>query len=292
MTFSIAAWDPNADPSPEWGIAVASKFLAVGSAVPWVRAGAGAVATQALANLSYGPDGLDALESGGAAKDVVRALTDADTDREQRQLGIVDASGGAATFTGGECFEWAGGITGDGYCCQGNILTGPDVIEAMAEAFENERGELAVRLLAALAAGDEAGGDMRGRQSAALYIARDEGGYGGGIDRAVDLRVEDHRRPVSELSRLFDMHRLYFPRASDLEFLDIDVELAAELRALLSDTGHDAGTGEGFDGRLKAALFAFSGTENLEERWSDDARIEREMLEHLRSLAGGRRSLD
>ncbi len=260
--------------------------------MPWVRAGAGAVATQALANLSYGPNGLDGLASGGTAEDVVRALTDADPDSKQRQLGIVDATGRAANFTGSECFAWAGGVTGDGYCCQGNILTGPDVVEEMAEAFEKERGELAVRLLGALAAGDEAGGDRRGRQSAALYIARDEGGYGGGIDRAVDLRVEDHPRPVSELSRLFDMHRLYFPRAEDLEFLDIGEDLAAELRALLSDTGHDAGTGEGFDDPLKAALFAFSGTENLEERWSDEATIEREVLEHLRSLAGGRRSLD
>jgi uncharacterized Ntn-hydrolase superfamily protein len=292
MTFSIAAWDPEADPSPEWGVAVASKFLAVGSAVPWVKAGAGAVATQALANLSYGPGGLDRLAAGGSASEVVRTLTAEDPEREQRQLGIVDASGGAATFTGGECFDWAGGVTGDGYCCQGNILTGPDVVEEMASTFENTEGELATRLLAALAAGDEAGGDRRGRQSAALYIARVDGGYGGGIDRAVDLRVEDHQRPVSELSRLFEMHRLYFPRPQDLSFIDIDEDLAVELRALLSDVGYDSGAGTGFDERLQAALYAFSGTENLEERWSDDAKIERQVLEHLRMMAQDRRVLD
>ena len=292
MTFSIVAWDPQADPSPEWGVAVASKFLAVGSAVPWVQAGAGAVATQALANLSYGPDGLNRLAAGGSASEVVRTLTAEDPEREQRQLGIVDASGGAATFTGSECFDWAGGVTGEGYCCQGNILTGPDVVEEMASTFEDTEGELATRLLAALAAGDEAGGDRRGRQSAALYIARADGGYGGGIDRAVDLRVEDHQRPVSELSRLFEMHRLYFPRPEDLAFVDIDEDLAAELRALLSDVGYDSGDAIGFDERLQAALYAFSGTENLEERWSDDAKIERQVLDHLRMMAQDRRVLD
>jgi uncharacterized Ntn-hydrolase superfamily protein len=292
MTFSIAAWDPQADPSPEWGVAVASKFLAVGSAVPWVQAGAGAVATQALANLSFGPGGLDRLAAGGSASEVVRTLTAEDPEREQRQLGIVDASGGAATFTGSECFDWAGGVTGDGYCCQGNILTGPDVVEEMASTFESMEGELATRLLAALAAGDEAGGDRRGRQSAALYIARADGGYGGGIDRAVDLRVEDHQLPVSELSRLFEMHRLYFPRPQDLAFVDIDEDLAAELRALLSDVGYDSGDAIGFDERLQAALYAFSGTENLEERWSDDAKIERQVLDHLKMMAQDRRVLD
>ncbi len=292
MTFSIVAWDPQADPSPEWGVAVASKFLAVGSAVPWVQAGAGAVATQALANLSYGPGGLNRLAAGGSASEVVRTLTAEDPEREQRQLGIVDASGGAATFTGSECFDWAGGVTGEGYCCQGNILTGPDVVEEMASTFEGTEGELATRLLAALAAGDEAGGDRRGRQSAALYIARADGGYGGGIDRAVDLRVEDHQRPVSELSRLFEMHRLYFPRPEDLAFVDIDEDLAAELRALLSDVGYDSGDATGFDERLQAALYAFSGTENLEERWSDDAKIERQVLDHLRMMAQDRRVLD
>ncbi|MFN2587309.1 MAG: DUF1028 domain-containing protein [Actinomycetota bacterium] len=177
MTFSIAAWDGSSSP-PEWGVAVASKFLAVGAAVPWVRAGAGAIATQALANLAYGPDGLHLLHSGVDAATVVARLTAADEGRADRQLGVVDREGRAATFTGSACFDWAGGIAEDGFCCQGNILTGPEVVDAMAAAFRPSTGELAERLLAALKAGDDAGGDRRGRQASALYVAREGGGYG------------------------------------------------------------------------------------------------------------------
>jgi uncharacterized Ntn-hydrolase superfamily protein len=283
VTFSIVAWDPESPAGPEWGVAVASKFLAVGALVPWARAGAGALATQAFANLSYGPAGLELLAGGRSADDVVAALTAPDEQREHRQLGVVDASGGAASFTGSECFEWAGGYVGDGYCCQGNILTGPEVVEAMRAAFEGARGELAVRLLAALEAGDRAGGDRRGRQGAGLKVVREGGGYGGGIDLAVDLRVDDHPDPVPELARLFDLHRLYFPRPEDLDFVDIDDDLAAELRRLLTGAGFDAGSGPGYDRALRDALFAYAGTENLEERWSDEARIERRVLEHLRA---------
>ena len=284
MTFSIAAWDGSGSP-PEWGVAVASKFLAVGAAVPWVRAGAGAIATQALANLSYGPDGLHLLRRGMAAAEVVAQLTAADEGRDDRQLGVVDASGGAATFTGSGCFEWAGGIAEDGFCCQGNILTGPEVVDAMAAAFRSSTGELAERLLGALKAGDEAGGDRRGRQSAALYVGREGGGYGGGIDRAVDLRVDDHAAPVDELTRIWRIHSLLFPRPESLEFVPIDAELAGEIRYLLSQLGYDAGTGGGdvYDPELRAALYEYVGTENLEERWSDDPVIERRVLEHLRS---------
>lgn len=284
MTFSIAAWDGDVSP-PEWGVAVASKFLAVGAAVPWVRAGAGAVATQALANLAYGPDGLQLLAEGTSAADAVARLTGADEGRDDRQVGIVDASGGAATYTGSACFDWAGGVAEDGFCCQGNILTGPDVVEAMAAAFRSTTGELAVRLLAALKAGDDAGGDRRGRQSAALYVAREGGGYGGGVDRAVDLRVDDHLTPVDELARLWRLHSLLFPRPESLEFVPIDHELAGEIRYLLSQLGYDAGSGGGepYDARLKNALYEYVGTENLEERWSDDAVIEQRVLGHLRA---------
>lgn len=284
MTFSIAAWDGSASP-PEWGVAVASKFLAVGAAVPWVRAGAGAIATQALANLAYGPDGLALLESGTSADDVVARLTGADEGRDDRQLGVVDASGRAATYTGSKCFDWAGGVAEVGFCCQGNILTGPDVVEAMATAFRSSTGELAERLLVALAAGDEAGGDRRGRQSAAIYVAREGGGYGGGVDRAVDLRVDDHPAPVEELIRLWRIHSLLFPRPESLEFVSIDADLAGEIRYLLSQLGYDAasGGGETYDPGLRSALYEYVGTENLEERWSDDAVIERRVLEHLRS---------
>ena len=286
MTFSIVAWDPNAYPSPEWGVAVASKFLAVGAVVPWAAAGAGAVATQALANLAYGPEGLAQLAEGRSAAEVVRALTDADTGRAERQLGIVDARGGSETFTGDECIDWAGGRSGDGYCCQGNILTGPEVVDRMCEAFEGTTGELAVRLLAALRAGDDAGGDKRGRQGAAVLVVREGGGYGGGIDKAVDLRSDDHERPVDEISRLFDLQKLYFPRPEELEFVDVDQELGAELRSLLAGLGYEPGGGTGYDETLKKALFAYSGTENLEERWTDDPRIEKGVLRHLREHAG------
>jgi uncharacterized Ntn-hydrolase superfamily protein len=286
VTFSIAAWDPSPDAGPEWGVAVASKFLSVGAAVPWVRANAGAVATQALANLSYGPGGLEQLETGASASVVVAALTGSDPDYAHRQLGIVDSHGSAETFTGDKCFEWAGGRTGDGYCCQGNILTGPDVVDAMCDAFESSSGELATRLLSALSAGDSAGGDRRGRQSAALYIAREGGGYGGEIDRSVDLRVDDHPAPVEELQRLFDLHCLYFPRPEDLEFIDVDDDLAAELRRLLERAGYKSGTGSGYDDELRSALFAYSGTENLEERWTDDPKIERGVLDYMRARTG------
>lgn len=216
MTFSIAAWDPSANPSPEWGVAVASKFLACTAVVAWARAGAGAIATQALANAGYGHEGLERLARGEDATAVVAALIQADEQRDDRQLGIVDASGASGTFTGARCLDWAGGITGDGYCCQGNILTGPDVIESMARAFESSEGELAVRLLAALSAGDETGGDRRGRQAAGIIVVRAGGGYGGGTDKTVDLRVDDHADPTNELLRIFDFHRLLFPRPANL----------------------------------------------------------------------------
>jgi uncharacterized Ntn-hydrolase superfamily protein len=280
MTFSIAAWDPSSSP-PEWGVAVASKFLAVGSAVPWVRAGAGAVATQAFANLAYGPEGLERLAKGAPAQEVVDALIGPDEDRDHRQLGIVDSSGGAATFTGPQCFDWAGGRTGDGYTCQGNILTGPDVVDRMAEAFEASSGELAARLLVALRAGDEAGGDRRGRQSAALYVARAGAGYGGGIDRSVDLRVEDHPQPVPELERLFGLHRLYFPRPEDLEFVPVDGALAEELRAAMSAAGYEPDPGSGYRS-VRDALFEYVGSENLEERWTEEPTIEAGILDHIR----------
>jgi uncharacterized Ntn-hydrolase superfamily protein len=281
VTFSIVAFDPSSDP-PEWGVAVASKFLSVGAAVPWASAGAGAIATQAFANLAYGPDGLRMLTTGRTATEVVGALTDPDELRDQRQLGVVDASGEAATFTGSQCMDWAGGVTGKHYACQGNILTGPDVVSDMAASFEAAEGELGERLLAALKAGDDAGGDRRGRQGAALYIVREGGGYGGGIDKAVDLRVDDHEHPVNELLRLWDLHRLYFPRPEHLDPIDIDDVIASELRVHLLTLGYEPGEGQGFDERLKDALWSYAGTENLEERWVDGSKIDRRVLEHIR----------
>lgn len=264
---------------------MASKFLAVGAVVPWARAGAGAVATQAFANLAYGPEGLDRLSAGRSAEAVVNGLTGPDEQREHRQLGVVDAEGRAANFTGTECFDWAGGRAGDGYTCQGNILTGPDVVDRMCAAFEKARGELATRLLEALRAGDEAGGDKRGRQSAAILVVREGGGYGGGTDVSVSLRVDDHERPVDEIERLFDIHRLLFPRPEDLEFLDIDDDLAREIVRLLARAGYEVPDEPGYGDGTRKALFGYVGTENLEERWSDEPRIERKVLEYLRANA-------
>jgi uncharacterized Ntn-hydrolase superfamily protein len=226
------------------------------------------------------------LTVGADAAAVVTDLTAADTERDQRQLGVVDAPGRAATFTGDACHTWAGGRTGEGYCCQGNILVGPAVVDEMAAAFETTSGDLATRLLAALRAGDDAGGDRRGRQSAAIVVAGKDAGYLGGSDVAVDLRVDDHEHPVDELARLLETHRFYFPDKSDLDFIDIDDGLADELRGLLRRLDLDPGDGGHYDDRLRSALVGYVGTENLEERWSDGPEIEREVLEYIRSKAG------
>lgn len=201
-TFSIVAFDPE---SGDLGVAVESKFFAVGPVVPFAAAGVGAVATQSYANTSYGPRGLEMLREGRAAEEVITALTESDEGREVRQVGIVDAQGASATFTGDSCLQWAGGRTGPGYAVQGNILAGPAVVDSMAEAFEATGGDLATRMVAALAAGQAAGGDARGRQSAALLVVREGGGYGGYNDRYIDLRVDDHPTPIAELQRLLDI---------------------------------------------------------------------------------------
>jgi uncharacterized Ntn-hydrolase superfamily protein len=286
LTFSLVAADLQASSGAEWGVVVASKFLAVGSVVPWARSGAGAVATQAWAEISFGPRGLDMLANGERAENVVRGLTSSDPDASQRQVGVVDSHGDAASFTGEECFDWAGGRIGDGFCCQGNILVSSEVVQRCASAFESGSGVLASRLLDGLTAGDRAGGDRRGRQSAALLVVREGAGYGGASDVAVDLRVDDHEDPISELRRLYDLHRLYFPSPEDLDFIAIDGPLALELRSLLERNGHAVAGGAEYDEGLKRALFEYVGTENLEERWSDEARIERSVLEYLRKAAG------
>lgn len=208
-TFSIVAYDPD---TKELGVAVQSKFIAVGSVVPWARAGVGAVATQAYANTTYGPKALDLLAKGEAPDDVMKKITADDKSPTIRQVGIVDAKGGSATFTGDECNEWAGGIKGPNFACQGNILAGEGVVQGMAKSFRESKGELADRLIAALQAGQDAGGDSRGMQSAALLIVREGWGYGGYNDRYRDLRVDDHAEPIKELKRVLDLHRQIFPR--------------------------------------------------------------------------------
>jgi uncharacterized Ntn-hydrolase superfamily protein len=283
-TFSIVARDPH---NGDLGVAVASKFLAVGSVVPWARAGAGAVATQAMANLAYGPDGLALLERGRSAQEALDALLAADGQRDHRQVGIVDAHGGAAAHTGAQCMDWAGHIVGAGFAAQGNILAGADVVRAIAENFARAEGELAERLLAALAAGDAAGGDRRGRQSAALYVARAGGSYGGALDRYVDLRVDDHPAPVPELERLLKLHRFYLtpPRQEDL--LPIDTTIAQELQTLLGRAGYYHGPANGvYDAATRAALEQYGGVENLEERLVSATHIDPQVLAYLREKIG------
>jgi uncharacterized Ntn-hydrolase superfamily protein len=280
MTFSIVAADPAAG---ECGVAVASKFLSAGAVVPWALGGVGAIATQAHANTSYGPSGLDLMAAGLAPQAVIDQLIAADPESAKRQVGIVDMQGRAATFSGGECFPWFGGFTADGVAVQGNILVGEATVAAMLDAFRTTAGSLAGRLLAALKAGDRAGGDRRGKQSAALLVVKPAGGYGGLSDRYLDLRVDDHPHPVDELERLVGRWRLYFEKPADAELLVIDARLAKELRDGLRRLGYDPGPDdEPWDGAGRKAFTAFSEMENLEDRLRLDGRTDRQVLAYFR----------
>jgi uncharacterized Ntn-hydrolase superfamily protein len=276
-TFSILAFDPETD---SLGVAVQSKFLAVGSVVPWARAGVGAVATQAMANYNYGPRGLDLMSAGNSAEQTVEALTSEDEDREHRQVGVVDARGRASTFTGSECFDWAGGVTGEHYAAQGNILVGKETVEAMASTYAEADGDLATRLLEALDAGQVAGGDSRGKQSAALLVVREGGGYGGDNDRVVDLRVDDHPEPIRELIRIRDLHTLYFGETSPDDVIAVDGDVRAEVADALLRAGYLEGPGVG-DDDLFGALSAYIRTENFEEREQQRGYLDRAVLEYL-----------
>jgi uncharacterized Ntn-hydrolase superfamily protein len=242
MTYSIVALDAL---TGDLGIAVQSKFLAVGAVVPWARAGVGAVATQAFANVAYGPDGLGLLAADVPAADALARLVAADPLRGQRQAGVVDSHGGAATHTGAECFAWAGGRTGPGFAAQGNILAGAGVVQGLAETFLAGGRPFPELLVACLAAADGAGGDRRGRESASLLVVREGGGYGGGNDRWIDLRIDDHVDPIAQLARLMDLQRLYLDRPAVADLVAIDDALAGELRSLLSRVGAEPGGGFG-----------------------------------------------
>jgi uncharacterized Ntn-hydrolase superfamily protein len=280
-TFSVVAYDPDRG---EWGVAVASKFLAAGAVVMHARAGAGAVATQAHANVSYGPRGLELMAAGVPAPEVVRLLTEEDEQRNVRQVGLVDASGRTATFTGENCLPWAGGIAGEGFACQGNILAGEQVVRAMADAFLTTRGPLARRLHAALLAGDRAGGDRRGRQSAGILVVRAGGGYGGLGDRYMDLRVDDHPDPVVELGRLIDLHDLYFLPPAPEDIVPLDEALIREIQEGLRALGYWVGATDGrWSPELEAALSTYEGIENLEERHRRGPEIDRKVLSYLRA---------
>jgi uncharacterized Ntn-hydrolase superfamily protein len=277
-TFSIVAFDPETD---SLGVAVQSKFLAVGSIVPWARAGVGAVATQAMANYNFGPRGLGLMSRGKTARETVEALISADDEREHRQLGVVDAEGRAATFTGGECFEWAGGVTGEYCAAQGNILVGRETVTEMAKTFEDTPGDLAGRLLAALDVGQQAGGDSRGKQSAALLVVREGGGYGGDNDRVLDLRVDDHPEPIRELIRLRALHTLYFGETRPEDVIAVDGDVKREVETSLRRQGYleaeDAG-----DEVLLDSLSAFIRTENFEEREQERGYLDRAVLEFMK----------
>ena len=281
-TFSIVAADPA---EREIGIAVQSKFLSVGAVVPWAESGAGAIATQAWANTTFGPRALELLRGGEPPEQIVQTLIAHDENAEDRQFGIVDAHGRSATFTGARCIPWAGGIAGEHFAAQGNCLTGAAVVDAMAVTFRAGRGSLADRLAGALAAGQREGGDKRGQQSAALIVLKPGGGYGGFNDRYVDLRVDDHPAPIAELARLLELHKLYFFPAAPEDVLEIDDVLGREIAGQLIRVGAlsaDAGRGE-YDDAARDALVAFMHVENLENRVRADRTIDRQTLDYLRA---------
>jgi uncharacterized Ntn-hydrolase superfamily protein len=273
-TYSIAACDLD---SGQWGVATQSKFLAVGSVVPWAEPKVGAIATQAYANPRYGSEGLKLLREGLSAEEVVERLTSADEGRDQRQLGIVDREGKSASFTGTECLEWAGGRTGPCYAAQGNILVSAETVDAIAETFESSRGTLAERLLDCLDAAQAAGGDRRGQQSAALLVVEENGGYAQLSDTVVELRVEDHQRPLEELRRIYRLHEALFGETPRDEWLTVDDALANELRERLSKLG--------YDGDLEDAFNRWAGNVNLEERVDGVAEIDPVVLQELRELS-------
>ena len=308
MTFSIVARDPE---TGDLAVAVASKFLAAGAVVSHARAGVGAIATQALANVSYGPNGLELLAQGVSTQEVIDRLTSADEGRDHRQLGIVDAKGQSATYTGASCIDWAGGRTGDGVAVQGNILAGPSVVDAMLDAFTNPGLPFPERLVEALKAADAHGGDRRGRQSAALLVVRERGGYGGHDDRWIDLRVDDDQSPMEKLAYQLELTRLYRDRPQPEDLVAIDDQLAQELRTRLGAAGYAPEqlsgrrslatviesmgverTGEprplpdGWDDAWESALTEWMSVENLEERMTARGWIDPRVVDHLRRMTG------
>lgn len=277
MTFSIVGYDPK---EKEWGIAVQSKFLGVGAVVPFAKAGVGAVATQSYANTAYGPQALELMEAGKTAAEALKIITKDDPDKEMRQVGLIDANGNPATFTGTYCYDWAGGITGEHFAAQGNILI-EGTVEAMARTFTEAKGSLAERLLAALDAGQEAGGDSRGQQSAALLVVKEAGGYGGYNDRYIDLRVDDHPEPIKELIRIYGLQQLYFAKSKPENVVAIEGEVKDEVVKHLMRLDYlkaEPANGE----ELHKALTAYIHTENFEEREQEAGKIDLDVLEFMR----------
>ncbi len=274
MTFSIVACDLEEE---AWGVAVASKFPAVGAVVPWAQAGVGAVATQSFANTSFGPRGLALMGTGLSAQETLERLLEDDPDKELRQVGLVDAKGGSATFSGSGCFAWAGGAAGKGYAIQGNILAGGRVVPAMENTFLKTKGNLPARLQAALLAGDHAGGDKRGRQSAAIYVVKAKAGYGGYLDRWLDYRVDDHEDPVPRLGEFLEMHDLYFGKSPEQDRVEIRDEVLRQVIEILTRAGY-LKSGKGFIDSFNE----FIGNENFEERADPQGKwIDEPVLKYL-----------
>ncbi len=286
-TFSIVARDPK---TKDLGVAVESKFVAVGSVVPWAQSGIGAVATQSYANPAYAPKALALMRRGIAPKDVVKRLVEKDKDAAQRQVGLVDARGRAAAFTGKECFDWAGHVVGKGYAIQGNILAGEDVVKSMARAYESTDGDLPVRLLAALSAGQRAGGDRRGQQSASLLIVREDGGYGGFNDRWVDVRVDDHPAPIEELIRIFNIYDVtLLSRDDPKDVIELTHDVVREIQSGLARLGFYEGPTSGkFDTKTKAAFKAWVEVNNYENKLRRDGKLWGSVYRAFRAALGSR----
>lgn len=278
-TYSIVGADPQAG---ECGVAVQSKFLAVGAFVPWARGGIGAVATQAYAEITYGSRGLELLESGLSPEDTIDGLTGDDGMRTHRQVGVVAADGRSASYTGEDCFEHAVSVTGNCFAAQGNILSNAEVPEAMATAFRDTQGGLADRLLRALMAGETAGGEKRGMESAALLVVRPGGGYGGNHDRWLDLRIDHSESPIEDLQGLLDLHTLYFGKTAAEELVPFDEGLQTEVGQILDSIGWSDPQGS-----LEDDLQSWLGWHNLEERWVGTGRIDPVVIRELRSAADG-----
>ncbi len=279
-TFSIVACDLKARAC---GVAVASKFPAVGAVVPWARAGAGAVATQALANTSYGPRGLEMMSGGLPAEETLKKLLGRDAEREERQVGLVDAHGRSASFTGANCMDWCGSLTGRGYAIQGNLLTGVKVVQEMEHTFLDAHGELPERLFAALEAGGRAGGDRRGRQSAALYVAKEKGGYGGHNDRWIDLRVDDHLNPIQRLGELLELQRLYFGKSPKAERLKLQGQAVQDIQTIMKSLGYYTPVDGIYDDATREAFRVFIHNENFEDRADPDAGwVDAPVLDYLK----------
>ncbi|WP_226676358.1 DUF1028 domain-containing protein [Rossellomorea aquimaris] len=274
MTYSIVGFDPE---EKEWGIAVQSKFLGVGSVVPFAKAGVGVVATQSYANTSYGPHALKLMSEGKTAEEALEIITRDDPERPLRQVGLIDAGGNPATFTGEGCYDWAGGQTGKHFAAQGNILVDKNTVKAMAETFESTTGSLADRLLHSLDAGQEAGGDSRGMQSAALLVVKESGGYGGFNDRYIDLRVDDHASPIKELKRIYQLHQLYFKESDAGRVVLLEGDIHNEVERELTRLGY-AKDKQSLYQNLKDYLH----TENFEMREQEENYIDLDVLDYMK----------